>query len=214
MRRAPPFPSSAAALALALLAGAASAEEPSVRPRMEQMHSAPSAARPPSQRELVDARTLLERRFRDTLARAGSAAGANAATAQLLEAAATEQDRAVKWLLLAEARRLAAAAGNAAAVDRAIMLADAAYEFDAAVEEHRLLREIPLQALDPVRAATLAQVAESLAERAEADGRSDLAADVWALATRGWQRAGDAAAARRAATRAAEAEGMPPRGSR
>lgn len=181
-------------------------EEPSGRPRMEQMRPAAALGQPPSQRDLVDARAVLERRFREPLAHTATSAGANAAAAALLDAAATEQDRAVKWLMLAEARRLAAAAGNATMVDRSIVLADAAYDFDAVAEEHRALREIPLRALDRARAAALAGVAEGLAERAETDGRGDVAVDAWMLAIRGWQRAGDNAAARRAATRLAEAE--------
>lgn len=191
---------------VALVATAAVHAEPDGRPRMESLAAGPAGDRPPSLRELVDAREVVERRFRGSLAGADTAAGANAATAVLLEAAASEQDRAVKWQLLAEARRLAAAAGNATAVDRSIAMADAAYEFDAVAEEQRLLREIPLRALDPARAAALAEVAEGLAERAEADGRPDAAADAWQLAIRGWQRVGDAAAARRVATRLAEAE--------
>jgi len=188
---------------VAILAGAVFAAETVERPRMRQMQTAPTpnGMLPPSPRELVDAREVVERRFREPLARTGTAAGANAATAVLLEAAVGEEDRAVKWHLLAEARRLAAAAGNAAAVDRAIILADAAFDFDAIAEEHRLLRGIPLQALDRARAAALAEVAEGLAERAEADGRADVAADAWTLAIRGWQRAGVDDAARRAAGR-------------
>lgn len=190
------------ALALiALAGGSAEPAEPAQRPRMEQLQEGRRVEPPPSPRELVDAREVVARRFREPLASAATAAGANAATATLLDAAATEQDRAVKWLLLVEARRLAAAAGNANAVDRAVALAAAAYDFDAVAEEHRTLREIPLRALDPVRAAALAQVAEGLAARAEADARPDIAADSWSLAIRGWQRSGDVAAARRAAAR-------------
>lgn len=176
------------------------------RPRMERLEPEASIRRPPSQRELVDARDVVTRRFRDALSRAGSTAGANAAASQLLDAAATEADRAVKWHLLAEARRLAAAAGDAATVDRSITAAAAAYDFDAVAEERRLLREIPLRALDRVRATTLAEVAAGLAERAEADGRPDVAADAWSLAMRGWQRSGDIQSARRAATRLAAVE--------
>jgi len=213
MCRGSSFPTSAGVFltCLACLGGWTRAGEPISRPQMRQLppSSVAATARPPSQRELVDAREIVERRFRDPLSRADSAAGANAATAALLDAAAGEEDRAVKWHLLAEARRLGAAAGNAAAVDRSIVLADAAFEFDAVVEEHRLLRGIPLQALDPIRAAALAQVAEGLAQRAEADGRPEVAADVWGLAIRSWQRAGDTAAARRAASRAAAASPAP-----
>lgn len=195
------------AVAVALVAAfVAVADEAAPRLRMEQLRPDRSVDLPPSARDLVDARDALERRFREPLARAGTAAGANAAAATLLEAASTEPDRAVKWLLLAEARRLAAAAGNAVAVDRSILMADAAYDFDAIAEEHRMLREIPLRALDSARASALAQVAEGLAERAEADDRADVAADAWALAIRGWQRAGDVAAARKATARLGEVE--------
>lgn len=196
----------ASLLAVAVAATSTPAEEPPARPRMRQLESTPSGGAIPSSRDLVDARAVLARRFREPLARADSAAGATAAAAALLDAATDEEDRALKWLMLAEARRLAAAAGDAAGVDRSIKLANAAYEFDAITEEHRLLREIPLLALDPPRAATLAGVAEGLAERAEADGRHRVAADVWMLAVRGWQRAGDAAAARRAAKRLGDAQ--------
>lgn len=193
---------SVAVIVLALLGGGgrgAAAEEPTGRPRMRQMRPVAATRALPSRRELVDARDELERRYREPLARADTAAGASAAAAVLLEASSAEPDRALKWLLLAESRRLAAATGDAAAIDRSIRLAEAAFEFDAVAEEHRVLREIPLRALDRSRAAGLATVAEGLAQRAEADGRRDVAADSWALAIRGWQRAGDPAAARRAA---------------
>lgn len=195
---------------VALVAAGAAGAEPIVRPRMGQMPSVTTGREPPSPRELVDARETLERRFRGPLSSAGTAAGAHAATAALLDASAAEEDQALKWLLLAEARRLAAATGDAAAIDRSIRLAEAAFEFDAVAEEHRLLREIPLRALNRPRAAGLAEVAEGLAQRAEADGRHDVAADSWALAIRGWQRAGDGAAARRAATGLARAERAKP----
>lgn len=208
MGRHPSLPLRRALLACLLVAPALGvrADDRDARPRMGQMQPAASGSRPPSPRELVDAREVVARRFREPLATADSAAGATAAATALLDAAITEEDRAVKWLLLAEARRLAAAAGNAAVVDRSIVLTAAAFEFDAIAEEHRVLRGIPLQALDPTRAAGLATVAEGLAERAEADDRGAEAADAWALAIRGWQRAGDAAAARRAAVRLGQLE--------
>ncbi|MFM7108135.1 MAG: hypothetical protein ACKOZU_05975 [Planctomycetaceae bacterium] len=210
MRRHPSHACAAAIVATL----AAFAVESAPRPRMDPLRPGVADGRPPSARELVDAREVVERRFREPLAHADTAAGANSATTALLDAAATEQDRAVKWLLLAEARRLAAAAGNAAAVDRSIVIADAAYDFDAIAEEHRTLREIPLRALDPGRATALARVAEGLAERAEVDARPDVAADSWALAIRGWQRAGDDDAARRAAARLGELERARLRGPR
>ncbi|MFM9058763.1 MAG: hypothetical protein ACKOSQ_06545 [Planctomycetaceae bacterium] len=193
-------------------ATAGGADERPTRPQMRQLQPTRPGGLPPSDRELVDARAVIERRFREPLAHTGTAAGASAAATMLLDAATAEEEPAVKWALLVEARRLAAAAGNAAGVDRAIVLADATFEFDAIKAEQHALRGIPLRALDRSRAAQLAQVAEGLAERAEADGRPEVAADSWALAMRGWQRAGDLAAARRAATRLGDVERTVPRG--
>lgn len=187
-------------------ATAVHADDPPERPQMRQMPPRRQGGVPPTARELIDAREVMERRFREPLAHADTAAGASAAATALLDAATTEQEPAVKWAMLVKARKLAAAAGNATAVDRAIVLADAAFEFDAIAEEHRTLRGIPLRALDPSRAAALADVAAGLAERAEADDRPEVAADAWALAIRGWQRAGDIEAARRAAARLGDIE--------
>lgn len=188
-----------------LLAGlaaatAAAAAEPGGRPVMREL---PAAAldRPPSQRDLVDARAELRRRFREPLFRADTAAGANRAAEVLLDAAIAEPDRAVKWAMLAEARRLAVAAGNALAVDQAIVLSAANYEFDEIAAELQALHEIPLRALDPGRAMRLAEVAERLATRAEADRRLDDAIAAQSLAVRAWQRTGNTAAALKAAQR-------------
>jgi len=191
------FPS----LLLAGLATAAAvAAEPGERPVMREL---PPAAfeRPPSQRELVDARGELQRRFREPLFRAGTAAGANRAAEVLLDAAVGEPDRALKWEMLAEARRLAVAAGNALVIDQAIVLASASYEFDEIETELRALTEIPLRGLDPGRAMRLAEVAERLATRAETDRRFDDAIAAQSLAIRAWQRAGNKAAALKAAER-------------
>ena len=175
------------------------------RPVMRQLP--PSVcSKPPSPREIVDAREELQRRFRGPLARTSTASTATATAALLLDAAGTEQDRAVKWLLLEEARDLAAAAGNAAIVSRAVVMASATYEFDAVAEEYRSLAAIPLRALDPERAAGLADVAEKLCQRADAESRRELAADAQALAVRAWQRAGMIDAARRAEARLTEFE--------
>jgi hypothetical protein len=119
----------------------------------------------------------------------------------LIESAASEEDRDVKWLMLAEARRMAVASGNAASLDRAIVLASATYDFDADEEEYRSLKEIPVRLLAPQRAASFAQVAEKVAGRAESDGRRHLAIMSLNLAVRGWQRAGAIDAARKAAVR-------------
>jgi len=167
------------------------------------MRELPAAAldRPPSPRDLVDARAELRRRFREPLFRADTAAGANRAAEVLLDAAIAEPDRAVKWAMLAEARRLAVAAGNALAVDQAIVLASANYAFDEIAAELQALHEIPLRALDPGRAMRLAEVAERLATRAEADRRLDDAIAAQSLAVRAWQRTGNTAAALMAAQR-------------
>jgi hypothetical protein len=171
------------------------------RPAMLQLPPGSASHRPPAPQDLVELRVAFRRRFRDVLGRGRSAAGANAAATTLLDAATGESDRNVKWLMLVEARQLAANAGNAEAVERSIVLATALYDFDAVEEEYRTLAGIPLRGLDEAKAAGLARVAERLSGRAEADGRTDLAASAQALAMRGWQRAGNLDAARKAATR-------------
>jgi hypothetical protein len=188
------------ALVPLVVAAAADSVEPASRPVMHQLPPA-AAGRPPSQRDLVAARIELKRRFREPLAHTDTATGASTAAAVLIDAAGQESDRALKWVLLLEARRLATAAGNAGAVARAVMLASATYDFDAVAAEYRALAEIPLRGIDAPRAGALAEVAENLSLRAEAEGRSELAADAQALAVRAWQRAGDIAAARRADSR-------------
>lgn len=162
---------------------------------------------PPSARELVDARAEFEARYPGVLARGRTSAGAFVLADALIDEAAAEADRGVKWLMLAEARRMAVASGNATAVERAIVQASATYEFDPIDEELRSLREIPVRLLAPQRAAAFAEVAERLAARAESDGRIDDAATALELAVRGWQRAGHVPAARKAATRYQELTG-------
>ena len=184
-----------------LAAAAAGAAEPGERPVMRELPPAAVLDRPPSQRDLVDARAELQRRFREPLFRAGTAAGANRAADVLLDAAIGEPDRALKWAMLVEARRLAAAAGNALVIDQAIVLASASYEFDEIEAELRALAEIPLRGLDPGRAMRLAEVAERLATRAETDRRFADAIAAQSLAVRAWQRVGNKAAAVRAAER-------------
>jgi hypothetical protein len=191
---------------VALLPLAARADDaPSpARPRMRQLAPAAAAGEPPGTHELVEARAELRRRFRDEFATISTPAGANAAVASLFDAAAAEPDRRLKWLMLDEARELAADAGNATAVSRAIQLASASYDFDAVAEEHRTLNEIPLRLLDPGRAAAFADAAGRLSARAEADGRRDVATSAQLLAMRGWERAGNIAAARASAAKVRE----------
>ncbi len=178
----------------------AGAGEPD-RPTMEQLPAAAAREAPPSDRQLVDARAEFNRRYPGLLARGRTTAGAMLIADALVEAAVAEQDRAVKWLMLQEARRMAVAAGNAATLDRAIVLASATYEFDAVEEELRSLKEIPVRILAPPRAAALAEVAEKVGERAVGDGRRELAVIAQEIAVRAWQRAGMPDAATRAATR-------------
>jgi len=176
------------------------------RPTMRQLTAGGTLEKPPTQRELVDARRTLKTRFREPLSHVQTSAGAMQAVETLLEASAAELDRPLKWLMLDEARRLGASAGRAEAVTKAIIMASATYEFDELEMELRSLAEIPLRALDPGRATVLAQVAESLATRAETDGRLDKAVAAQMLSLRAWQRTGNAAASRRAAVRHDELE--------
>lgn len=189
---------------------AAAAVEPAASPPRPVMTSLPDAAsreQPPSRRALVDARAELRRRYREPLFRADTAAGADRAAELFVEEAATEPDRAVKWLLCAEARRLGAASGNAPVIHRAITLASATYEFDALDEELRSLAGIPLRGLSPQRAMALAEAAEGVASRAAIDGRRELALAAQDLAIKAWQRAGAKEACRRAMVRRDEIAG-------
>jgi hypothetical protein len=63
------------------------------------------------------------------------------------------------------------------------------------------LGEIPLRALDAGKTIRLAEAAEQLATRAEADGADETAQSAWLLAYRSWQRCGNIDAARRAEAR-------------
>ena len=190
------------AAAVLLSATAVGADEPTAaRPTMQQLPPEAAVDAPPTARELVDAREEFERRYPGILARGRTTAGAAVIANSLIEAAASEEDRDVKWFMLAEARRLAVASGNAPALDRAIVLASATFEFDAVDEELRSLKEIPVRLLAPQRAAAFAEVAEEVAGRAESERRRDLAIQSLNLAVRGWQRAGAIDAARKAAAR-------------
>lgn len=177
------------------------AEDAHDRPTMQQLRPGSSRDKPPSSRNLIESRAELRRRFREPLSHADTAAGARLAAETLLTAAITEDDLSLKWVMLDEARRLGEAAGQAGIVSRAISLASGVFEFDAIDLELRCLKQIPLRGLDARRAASLASAAEDIATRAEADQRLDKAADASLLAYRAWQRAGNKAAARQAATR-------------
>lgn len=179
----------------------AAAETAHVRPRMQQLGTGGGLDRPPSSRDLALSRAELQRRFRDALSHANTAAGARLASETLLAAAMTENDRSLKWLMLDEARRLGEASGQAALVNSAITMAAAIYDIDAIDMELRCLKQIPLRGLDAQRAAALASAAENIATRAEADQRLDKAVSATLLAYRAWQRAGNKEAAHQAAVR-------------
>jgi hypothetical protein len=202
MRLAPLF------VAFLTTAAAGEVEAPPARPVMSSLPPAAVREQPPSSRALVDARAELRRRYRELLFRADSAAGASQAAELFVEAGAAEPDRPLKWLLLAEARRLGAATGNAAVIHRAVSLASATYEFDAIDLEYRSLTEIPLRGIPAQRAVGVAEAAEGVASRAEIDGRIDLALKAQDLAIRAWQRAGAKEACRRAMARHAEITGQ------
>ena len=101
-------------LLLALVAATAFADDaaPLSRPVMKQLPEG-GLPQPPSARELVDARRELKARFRGLLAKSNSAAGATLACDVLYSSAITETDAALKWLMLAESRRLAIDTGRA-----------------------------------------------------------------------------------------------------
>lgn len=168
---------------------------------MRQIAPSRAAAAPPTAQDLATARPDFRRRFRESLSHADSAAGARQAAEALLEAAAVESDRTLRWLLIDEARRLGEAAGQASLVSRAVAAASAAYDFDTVEMELRSLKQIPLRGLDAAKAAGVALAAERIATRAAVDGRADHAIAAEMLAYRAWQRAGNLAAARRAAVR-------------
>jgi hypothetical protein len=190
------------ALLIALVATTALADDAAAiaRPSMRQLPEG-GVPKPPSDRELVDARKELKARFRGLLTRADSAAGATLACDALYSTAITEPDATLKWLMLAESRRFAIKTGRAECVSRAIALASASYDFNALAMELESLGEIPLRALDAQKTIELAEAAEQLAARAEADGQEETAQSAWLLAFRSWQRCGNLEAARRAEAR-------------
>ena len=182
-------------------AGDVDVDGPIERPMMRQLGPNGSASAVPTSQDIALARPELSRRFREPLSHADSSAGATQAAETLLAAAGTETDRTLRWLMIDEARRLGESAGQAGIVTRAITAASAAYDFDTVEAELRALKQIPLRGLDASRAAGVAVAAERVAARAAADSRPDKSVAAEMLAYRAWQRAGDMAAARRAAAR-------------
>lgn len=180
----------------------AAADGPQVqRPTMRQMAPSAGNGRPPSSTDLARARSELKRRFHEPLSHAETATGASVAAETLLTASTAEDDRALRWVMLEEARRLGEAAGQAPLISRAIAVAASQFDIDSIELELRCLKQIPLRGLDSGRAASLATAAENIATRAEADRRPDKAVAAMLLAYRAWQRAGNKEAARTAAAR-------------
>jgi len=196
-----------AAVAAADAALVASADEPVVRrPSMRQLGPSGNPVRPPSRREIADGRAVVRRRFYEEFSHTETAVGARVAAETLLAAATTEADRTVRWVLLDEARRLGEASGQAGIISRSFTTAAGFYDFDDVAGELRSLEQIPVRALDGGRAAALAKAAEHLAARAANEDRFPQAVAAETIASRAWQRAGNATAAREAATRAAAIE--------
>lgn len=155
----------------------------------------------PSTAALSRARVEYRRRHGGAGDRAGSSAAASRKAEELMNEAAAERSRAMRWVLLDEARKTGIASGRAVIVSRAVRLLAAEFDVDGPGLEYRSLREMPLLPLRGQRAAEVARSAEALATRADLDGRPNLAIDSLALAVRAWQAAGADAAARSAAER-------------
>lgn len=171
------------------------------RPRMQSLPPANRGGSVPSQRSLVDARSTFRKRYGDPTSRVRTSTAALMLAEALLKEAAGENDAAVKWVIIEEARELAISAGSPRVVGQSVRVATAEFDFDALSVEYRALAEIPLRALDPGRASELATAAGAVATRAEVDRRFDVAVSAQGLAIRAWQRAGDIQAARLASQR-------------
>lgn len=179
----------------------ADAEPVARRPSMRQLGPGAGGSRPPSRREAADGRTVVRRRFHEEYSHTETSLGARLAAETLLAAAATEEDRTLRWVLLDEARRLGESSGQAGIISRAYATAAGFYAFDDVAAELRSLEQIPVRVLDGGRAAALAKAAEQLARRAADDNRMPQAIAAESIAVRAWQRAGNTAAAREAAAR-------------
>ena len=79
---------------------------------MRQLMASGTLEKPPTQRELVDARRTLKARFREPLSHVQTSAGAMQAVEILLEASAAEPDRSLKWLMRLFWQRVHAAHWN------------------------------------------------------------------------------------------------------
>jgi len=171
------------------------------RPRMQTLAPSQASGAVPSQRALVDARSEFRQRYGNPAARVRTSSATLLLAEALMAEAAGESDLAVKWVILEEARKLAISAGSPLVVGRSVRVASAEFDFDALAVEYRSLLEIPLRAIDPGRAADLANAAAGVATRAEVDQRYDVAILAQGLTIRAWQRAGNIHAARAASLR-------------
>ncbi len=161
--------------------------------------------RPPPDDDLKAVRRAFRAQCRDLLRVSRTRSGARMAAALLEEAAATEKDPCLKWVLLEESIRLGSASGEPQRIESAVELAAEHFRIDAVRTELDALDDIPLRALEPNRAIGVAEAAERIAESAEAEERPRDRAAAWGLAAEAWKRAGDgprAKAARAAAIRA------------
>ena len=165
------------------------------RPRMQTLAPSQASGAVPSQRALVDARSEFRQRYGNPAARVRTSSATLLLAEALMAEAAGESDLAVKWVILEEARKLAISAGSPLVVGRSVRVASAEFDFDALAVEYRSLLEIPLRAIDPGRAADLANAAAGVATR------YDVAILAQGLTIRAWQRAGNIHAARAASLR-------------
>ncbi len=116
----------------------------------------------------------------------------------LLEQAATERDRKLQYLLLREARDLAAAAGDAAGALEAVEAMDGAFEMELLPAKQAVLAKLPAPK-SAEAAAALGSAYETLAREAVAADQYELAAQAAAKAEAPSKAAQDAAAVARIA---------------
>jgi len=169
----------------------------------------------PAGDDLDAARRVFRVQCRDLMRVSRTHAGARMAAALLEEAAVTEKDPCLKWVLLEESIRLGSASGEPQRIESAVELAAEYFRIDAVRTELDALDDIPLRALDPVRASAVAEAAERIATSPAAEGRPRDRSAEWVLAADAWKRAGNtprATAARAAARRASTAKVTPGQG--
>lgn len=175
------------------------------RPSMLLLDPPAALRRPPADDDLEAARRAFRTHCRDLLRVSRTHSGARMAAAILEEAAVTEKDPCLKWVLLEESIRLGSASGEPQRIASAVELAAEHFRIDTVRTELDALNDIPLRALDPSRASGVAEAAERIATSPAAEGRPRDRSAAWSLAAEAWKRAGDvsrAKAARVAANRA------------